>query len=232
MSALKAPALDDQKVSVDKEHKAQIADRLRQQMRDNAGWKVRFGDDLIDSPSGRQEVFLHQEANDFVLIDKKQKGGEKCTILWLPYKQGEVTCLTSYNVSKADAGTLFFTHNLSGCKLLSVAGGPVFHIDHNVTVKEFVPHIQTMEDIEDLGGLKGQSCAFVYSENSKPAVYSLADYGGSQCEEQATTYGKAGVAGECTVGGVLLESGQIELHLHQNVQQKESWKAIEYAVWG
>lgn len=208
----------------------------------NAGWKVQFGDDLKQSPAGSQAVFLHQQADGLVLIDKQQGGdggsepGEACTILWLPWKQGELVALSSYSMGKCDPGTLFFTHDFSGCKLLSIAGGPVFHIDSPVAVKDFVPHIQKVEEIEDMGGLKGQSCAYIYSLTSKPEEFDLTAYRESEWEKQATTYGMAGTVGECRVGGVLSQtdggSKYIDLRLYQAIQQKDSWKAIKYATWG
>ncbi len=196
-----------------------IQDNLRYQMTHGGDLTVVFDVALNAKSPGRQQVYLH-EIEGGVRIDL-DASGEPATILWLPWRQGEITELQPSSVESAAEGTLFFTYYLSGCKVFAIRGGPVWHVDAPISVAEFWPRIASDEWVEDNWSAgTAQQVAYIHRAGQAANLWDLSAY---LTGAAPTTYG-AGNVGQAIVGGVV-NGGQLDFYY-----QASPWKVLGYAA--
>jgi hypothetical protein len=195
-----------------------LQDRIRIAMTDGGDLDLVLDQALNGRAPGSQQVYLHDVGNNAIRIDLSNDG-EPATILWLPWRQGTLQVLQPASIERAAAGSLFLTYYLSGCKLFAVQGGPVWHIDAQVSVAEFWPEIQGNEWVEDnwpAGTV--QDVAYLHRAGQDPALWDLSAQlqGGPPA-----TYGNGNV-GQALVGGVV-GGGQLALYF-----KASPWAGLSY----
>lgn len=183
-----------------------LQDRIRAAMTGGGDLNLVLDPALNDKAPGSLLVYLH-DLGDGIRVDLDQSG-EAATILWLPWRQGELQALQPASIERAAANSLFLTYYLSGCKIFAIQGGPVWHIDAQVSVAEFWPQIQASEWVQDNWQAGGaQDVAYLHRAGQNAALWDLSAYlqGGAP-----TTYGNRN-AGQALVGGVV-GNGQLDLY--------------------
>ncbi|HEX6369258.1 MAG TPA: BLF1 family deaminating toxin [Longimicrobium sp.] len=184
-----------------------IQDQVRAAMTDGGDLELEFDSALNTKGAGSLQVFLHETTNG-VRVDLDD-AGEAATVLWLPWKQGELQTLQPFSIGKAAPNTLFFTYYLSGCKVFAIGGGPVWHIDAPIEAAEFWPQIVSDEWVEENWEPGSeQPVAYLHRAGQQAALWDLSPYliGGPP-----STYG-AGNVGQGLVGGVVDDSKRIDLY--------------------
>jgi hypothetical protein len=158
--------------------------------------------------------------DDGVRVDLEAPG-EPATILWLPWKQGELRELVPFWVEQAAPGTVFLTYYLSGCKLFSIHGGPTWHIDAQIEADLFWPRIAAEEWVEDYWPAgTSQHVAYLHRAGQPAALWDLSGF----LEGAApTTYGNGNV-GQAIVGGVVNDDHKLDLYY-----QTSPWKPLGFA---
>jgi len=196
-----------------------LQDRIRIAMTGGGDLKLDLSPALNQKYPGSLQVYLH-DAEDAVRVDLDDSG-EPATILWLPWKQGELQVLQAYSIQQAAPGTLFLTYYLSGCKIFAIRGGPVWHIDAEVSVAEFWPQIAGEEWVEDNWELgTEQDVAYLHRAGQSPVLWDLSAYlaGGPP-----TTYGNGNI-GSATVGGVVNAGHEIDFYF-----QASPWATLPFS---
>lgn len=184
-----------------------IEDRVRIAMTGGGDLELVIDVNLNQRPPGSQLVYL-TETEDSVFVNRDGPG-EEATILWLPWKQGELTALQPYSIAKMPENSLFLTYYLSGCKVFGIQGGPVWHIDAPVDVGEFWPQIVASEWVEDNWQPgTAQAVAYLHRAGQTPNLWDLSAY---LTGAPPTTYG-AGNVGAATVGGVVNAAQEIDFY--------------------
>ncbi|CAJ0808492.1 hypothetical protein LMG19083_04715 [Ralstonia psammae] len=196
-----------------------IQDDLRAAMTDGADRTLEFDAVLNARYPGKLDVYLHATETGF-RIDL-DSSGEPATILWLPWKQGELTTLRPESIGNADVGTLFFTYDLSGCKLFAILGGPVFHIDAPVTADEMWQQISSDEWVEEHWESGSQQVAYVHRDGQDAGLWDLSAYLVS--DGPPSTYGNGNV-GSAIVGGVVNADHQLDLYMRSS-----PWASLKYS---
>ncbi len=202
-----------------------IQDNIRHAMETGGNLSVRFSPELNTKAPGMTQVYLHQVDANNVLIDLQAKGGEPANILWLFWRQGECPMIQPFSIERAPVGTLFFTYELTGCKVFAIQGGPVWHIDSQVTVAEFWPQIMGSEWVEDnwhVGDV--QNVAYLHRAGQAANLWDLS---GHIAGAAPVTYGQGNV-GNAVVGGIVRQgehSKQLELYY-----KASPWARFNYAA--
>jgi hypothetical protein len=195
-----------------------IQDKLRTAMTTGGTLTVDFSSDLNAKAAGRLDVFLH-DLGTSIRIDLVNTG-EPANILWLPWKQGNLTELQPSSITGAAVNSLFFTYYLSGCKVFGVRGGPVWHIDAPVTVAEFWPRIASDEWVEDYWPVGDtEDVAYIHRAGQQTNLWDLSTHLSGAAP---TTYGSGNV-GQAIVGGVVNASKQIDFYF-----QASPWARLPY----
>ncbi|NET05138.1 MAG: BLF1 family deaminating toxin [Symploca sp. SIO2B6] len=207
-----------------------IQDQIRTAMTTGGKLQLNFDQILNTKPSGKLDVYLHKiNSSDTVEVDLNPSGGEAAQVLWLPYKQGELTTLQPFSIGNVPSNTLFMTYDLSGCKVFAVnkttgdeACGPVWHIDAEITTKEFWPQITSDEWVEDWWqpGTQ-QQVAYLHRFGQSSNLWDLSPYLEGP---PPTTYGDEKVL-SAVVGGVVNNSKKIDLYFQE---PKSSWTSLNY----
>ena len=199
-----------------------LADQIRQAMKQGGNFNVEMAEAIKGIVSGKLTVYLHKNDNG-ALINKEEKDGEKCDILWLPWKQGNLPCLGTYPIESVPENTLFFTYYLSGCKIFGIKGGPIWHIDAPILVSESIKVIKEDEWVEDNWEIsKSQQVAYLHRLGQQSKDWDLSDY---LKGDAPTTYGKDNV-GQCIVGGIVNAEKQIHLYYYDG----KVWKPFDYTT--
>ncbi|WP_426400941.1 BLF1 family deaminating toxin (plasmid) [Ralstonia sp. R-29] len=189
-------------------------------MTGGADQTVEFDAALNGRYPGLLDVYLHATQTGF-RIDL-DASGEAATILWLPWKQGELTALRPDSIARAAAGTLFFTYDLSGCKLFSILGGPVFHIDALVSAEDTWQQISGDEWVEENWEPGSQQqVTYVHRGGQDAGLWDLSAYLVS--DSPPSTYGNGNV-GSAIVGGVVNANQQLDLYMRAS-----PWASLTYA---
>jgi hypothetical protein len=115
---------------------------------------------------------------------------------------------------------LFLTYYLSGCKVFAIRGEPVWHIDAQISVKEFWPRIQNEEWVED-NWAPGttQQVAYLHRAGQNKDLWNLSAYLEG---DPPSTYGSQNV-GAAVVGGVVNHSQQLDLYF-----KASPWGSLVY----
>lgn len=197
-----------------------LQDAIRAAMIGGGSLTITFDPALNGRAPGALDVYLH-EIPGGVRIDQISPG-EAARILWLPWKQGELTTLQPFSVTAAAANTLFFTYYLSGCKVFAVGGGPVWHIDAPVTVAEFWPQIMDNEWVEDNWPVgETQQVAYLHRAGQSVNLWDLSAYLSGPAP---ATYGQ-GDLGQATVGGIVNANHKLDFYV-----QASPWAQLKYAA--
>lgn len=196
-----------------------IQDQVRAAMTGGGNLNLEFDAALNSKAPGPLQVYLH-ETSAGVRVDLDGTG-ELATVLWLPWKQGELQTLQPYSIGKAAPNTLFFTYYLTGCKVFAIRGGPVWHVDAPIEVDEFWPQILNDEWVTDNWepGTQ-QPVAYLHRAGQEAALWDLSAYlvGGPP-----STYGEGNV-GQALVGGVVDGNQQLDLYF-----KASPWAPLAYS---
>lgn len=195
-----------------------LQDRIRAAMTGGGALDLTLAPALNDKSSGTLQVFLHEIPNG-VRVDLSGPG-EAATILWLPWRQGQLQIMQPPSAAIA-RNTLFLTYYLSGCKVFAIGGGPIWHIDASVRVSEFWPEILNDDWVSDNwpAGTR-KDVAYLHRAGQDALLWDLSArlQGGAP-----TTYG-AGNLGQALVGGVVSGNRQIDLYF-----KSSPWRRLGYA---
>jgi hypothetical protein len=160
--------------------------------------------DINTYPAGKLDVCFRKNDNSIEIWPAKnyEQGDERATILWLPWKQGEVTMLNERSIQQAPPKTLFLTYDLTGCKILFLRNGPIWHIDAQVHPGEFFPVVSGSEWVED-NWESGESdlSTYIHRHGQDSKLWDLSDY----IKENPTPsreYGKGNIGDALVVGFV------------------------------
>lgn len=198
-----------------------IQDKVRAQMTGGGDLNLEFVPELNNQSIGSLRVYLHEENKTQVRVNLNNTG-ELATVLWLPWKQGEMRTLQPLSIERADINTLFLTYYLSGCKVFAIRGGPVWHIDAQIPVTEFWPFILQDEWVEDNWGQgKEQQVAYLHRAGQKPDLWDLKAHLEG---DLPSTYG-SGNLGDALVGGVVNASRQLDLYFKAGTSR---WASLKY----
>lgn len=197
-----------------------IQDSVRAAMTGGGDLDLNFDEVLNTRAPGLLQVYLH-ETDGGVRVDLNSPG-EAATILWLPWKQGELQMLQPYSVAKQAPGGLFFTYYLTGCKVFAIRGGPVWHIDAVVAVAEFWPLIAEDDWVqENWQARTPQDVAYLHRAGQAANLWDLSAFlaGGPP-----STYG-AGNVGEAIVGGIVNDDRELDLYF-----KASPWLSLPYTA--
>jgi hypothetical protein len=196
-----------------------LADDIRAAMTGGGNLTIEFDPVLNTRASGSQQVYLHAIPGG-VRIDLTAPG-DQATILWLPWRQGELTELQPYSIQNAADDTLFFTYYLSGCKVFAIQGGPVWHIDAEVTVAEFWPQILDDDWVaENWDPGTAQMVAYIRRAGQNALLWDLSAY---LQGNGPTTYGANNI-GQAIVGGIVT-GGMLDFYY-----QSSPWASLPYSA--
>ncbi|HVI45116.1 MAG TPA: BLF1 family deaminating toxin [Chitinophaga sp.] len=202
-----------------------ILDNLRNAMETGGNLGVTFTQELNTKAPGMIQVYLHQVDANTVRIDLQPQGGEEASILWLPWRQGELPVLQPFSIDTVPVGTLFFTYELTGCKVFAIQGGPAWHIDSEVRVDEFWPRIMSEEWVEDHWPVNTtQNVAYIHRAGQAAGLWDLSAHLNGAAPQ---TYGHNNV-GNAVVGGIVRQSSnskQLELYY-----KASPWAKFSYAA--
>lgn len=195
-----------------------LADDIRAAMTGGGDLTIEFDPALNAVGPGSQVVYLHA-IDGGVRIDLTAPG-EQETILWLPWRQGQITELQPYTIGRAADDTLFFTYYLSGCKVFAIQGGPVWHIDAPIDVGEFWPVILDDDWVaENWQPGEAQNVAYIVRAGQNPLLWDLQAY---LQGNGPTAYGADNV-GQAIVGGIVT-GGVLNFYY-----QSSPWASLPYS---
>jgi len=196
-----------------------LADDIRAAMTQGGNLSIEFDQALNAMYQGSRQVYL-VPINGGVRINANGPG-EQATILWLPWRQGEITELQPSVIESAADGTLFFTYYLNGCKAFAIQGGPVWHSDAGITAAMFWQRVASDEWVEDNWRVgSARQVAYIHRAGQPANLWDLSAY---LMGAPPTTYGY-GNMGQATVGGIV-NSGQLGFYY-----QALPWQVLPYAA--
>jgi hypothetical protein len=202
-----------------------LIDDIRNAMTSGGNLYLLLGRELMDKSPALIDVFLRRIDNDTIEVNSVDFNppGESATLLWLPWKQGDLTLLQRYSIEKAEPETLFLTHYLSGCKVFAIKDGPVWHIDAPVSVTEFWPRIENDEWVlENWQTGTEKLVAYLHLAGQPNDSWDLSQY---LPGNQPNTYG-CGNIGEALLGGIVKDSNNskyIDLYFRTT-----PWESMRY----
>jgi hypothetical protein len=197
-----------------------LQDDIRNAMTQGGDLVVTFDQALNALYPGSRQVYLVATDDGGVRINANGPG-EQATILWLPYRQGEITELLASVIAAAADDTLFFTYYLSGCKVFAIQGGPVWHSDAEIDAATFWDRVQSDEWVEDNWPAGDpQQVAYIRRAGQSANLWDLSPY---LVGAPPSTYGDGNV-GQATVGGVVT-GGQLAFYY-----QTSPWQVLPYAT--
>ncbi|HTQ15667.1 MAG TPA: BLF1 family deaminating toxin [Rhizomicrobium sp.] len=191
---------------------------IRDAMTGGLALTIEFADGMNDLGTGNRQVYLTAIPGGVRISPNAP--GEQVTILWLPWRQGEMYQLRAETIEAAPNGRLFFTYYMTGCKLFAIRGGPVWHIDAQIPVAQFWPRICDEEWVKDNWQAgTAMPVAYLHRAGQGPALWDLSAFLEG---DPPTTYGAANV-GQAIVGGIVTD-GVIDYYY-----QSSPWAPLKYA---
>ncbi len=207
--------------------KGALIDDIRNAMTSGGNLYLQLGPELKGKSPALIDVFLRRINNETIEVNSVDFNppGESAKLLWLPWKQGELTQLQRFSIERADPETLFLTFYLTGCKVFAIKDGPVWHIDAPVSVTEFWPRIEKDEWVED-NWAKGteKSVAYLHRAGQGQDLWDLSQY---LTGNPPNTY-SCGDVGEALVGGIVKDennSKYIDLYFSTT---PSPWESMGY----
>lgn len=192
-------------------------------MRNGGELRLSLDPDLNLQSPGKLRVYLHEVNENEIRVDLDPgNNAEPADIVWLPWRQGEMPMVQPYSISSSPPETIFLTYELTGCKIFGIQGGPVWHIDAEVSVDEFWPIIQQEEWVqENWPAGETQNLAYLHRAGQPPELWDLSAH---LAGAAPTTYGSGGNLGNAFVGGIVNDEGQLDFYF-----QASPWKTLPYA---
>ena len=203
-----------------------IQDKIRTAMTSGGNLFIEFDSALNGKPPGSLNVYLQEIQSGAGVKINLNSPGELANIIWLPWKQGQLTALRPSSIKGQN--TLFFTYNLTGCKVFAIQDGPIWHIDAPIEVKEFWPQIANDEWVEDYWEVSTEKqVAYLRRGGQDSKYWDLSEY---LQGVGPTTYSSNNI-GEAVVGGVVNASEQLDLYFKvtpQSSSESSSWTPLKY----
>lgn len=184
---------------------ASLFDMLVADMIRGGTLQIMLDEDLGERPRGLTNVNLTSDPNSVTpeIRVSPDPGGEPATIYWLPWKE-DVASSAVPSSSGATANMLFLTSYFSGCKILSIVGGPIWHIDPKTSLEKCWEN--ALDGWVDRNWPIGQAREVSYVCQTGADIWNLQGY--LSGNDPSTPY-----TGQATVAGIFNARLELELYL-------------------